>query len=285
MSTSQYPFSSWDLIHDALLGSYQPTPEEVERERQRQEGEEADEYKLRTALTHHVIPKPSATDLEFAEQRRGRPAYVKPLTDKEIKEQEAWASLCMVVLREGGYQFEYGFTSTSTSTSTSQSGQARDFSGCASHSTDSVITAVDHDQTHGLGDGNKSKEEEVKESTDYPQPDLDTIATQMDTLFRERYKALLERGGRKMKIVAVIGSKDKGCMAYARTIERCCTSIGVGFERKELETGAKFEEAKAVVEGVNGREDVDGMIVLTPIFGGLQVRPILCIHSPRIRWM
>jgi hypothetical protein len=147
-----------------------------------------------------------------------------------------------------------------------------------SHSTDSIVTAVDLEEVLKPRARTDIKEGQSQDlSSDpsaLPQPDLTIIGTELDTLFREKYQTLLKKGGRTMKIIAVIGSKDKGCLAYAKTIERCCLSLGVEFERVELDLEGTFEDAKMVVEGVNKREgvDVDGMIILTPIFGGQLVR-------------
>jgi hypothetical protein len=145
-----------------------------------------------------------------------------------------------------------------------------------SHSTDSIITAVDLQEVLKpmTRTGIKEGQTQDPSSIPPPHPDLTIIGTNLDTLFREKYQTLLKKGGRVMKIIAVIGSRDKGCLAYAKTIERCCQSFGVEFERVELKLKGTFEDAKMIVEGVNKREgvDVDGMIILTPIFGGQLVR-------------
>jgi hypothetical protein len=146
-----------------------------------------------------------------------------------------------------------------------------------SHSTDSIVTAVDFEEVLKPRARTDIKQGQSQDPSSIPpsHPDLTVIGTNLDTLFREKYTTLLKKGGRVMKIIAVIGSKDKGCLAYAKTIERCCQSLGVEFERVELDLGGTFEEGKMIVEGINKKEgvDVDGMIILTPIFGGQLVRP------------
>jgi 5,10-methylene-tetrahydrofolate dehydrogenase/methenyl tetrahydrofolate cyclohydrolase len=148
-----------------------------------------------------------------------------------------------------------------------------------SHSTNSIVTAVDFEEVLKPRARTDIKQGQSQDPSSIPppHPDLTIIGSSLDSLSREKYQTLLKKGGRTMKIIAVIGSKDKGCLAYAKTIERCCRSLGAEFERVELQLEGTFENAKMIVEGVNKREgvDVDGMIILTPIFGGQLVRPSL----------
>jgi hypothetical protein len=166
-----------------------------------------------------------------------------------------------------------------------------------SHSSDSVITAVDRSHTiYTLKDLSLDRvSPSVTSVTEFEldsltQPDLAQITSKLETLFRAHYSA---QASRPLRIAGVIGSADRGCRAYARQIAKHCETLGVIFERHELGVQSsqwaaqakaavskevmqlrKFEEAKSVIKALNG-SDVDGMIVFTPIFGGELVSNLL----------
>ena len=137
----------------------------------------------------------------------------------------------------------------------------------STHSNDSIVTAVvqDEDSTipqYALGSG--------YQQTPINQPDLSEMGKYLDRLFMRNYLRLLRGGGRKLNIVGIIGSNDKGCLAYERNLLNACLSLGVEFEVFDC-IGEEFDSAKALIAMINGRGDVDGMIVFTPIFGDQRV--------------
>jgi hypothetical protein len=156
-----------------------------------------------------------------------------------------------------------------------------------SHSSDSVVTAVDDtpfDSTKTLALAssaitsiNLDLNLSLVKPTPSPAPlgginnlDLKPLTTSLETLFRASTSV-----SPPLRIVGLIVSTDKGCRAYARTIEKQCTSLGVVFERRDLCVGINGEEvvpsfqgAKGAMEEINRMEGVDGLIVFTPIFGG-----------------
>jgi hypothetical protein len=157
----------------------------------------------------------------------------------------------------------------------------------SSYSSDSVITAVDETpfdstKTLALAPGPITS---INLDLDLAKPasppvaitnlDLKALTTSLETLFRASTSSFPP-----LKIVGLIGSTDKGCRAYARTVEKQCTSLGVIFERRDLCVGINgeevvpsFEGAKGAMKEINRMEGVDGLIVFTPIFGGEEVSP------------
>lgn len=133
-----------------------------------------------------------------------------------------------------------------------------------SHSNDSIVTAVDNDTTIPQYYGTGFPKNQINI------PDLSEMGTYLDKLFKEHYSKLLNKGGRKLTIVGIIGSNDPGCHAYGKSLDIACEKLGVVFEAFDI-IGEDFEEAKAVIAEMNGRNDVDGMIVFTPMFGGERV--------------
>ena len=130
-----------------------------------------------------------------------------------------------------------------------------------SHSNDSIVTAVDEDVS-------------IPQffSTGFPKntvntPDLPELSTHLDKLFIKHYSKLLSKGRRKMYIVGILGSNDEGCLSYGKSLERYCDTLGIEFDVFNV-IGESFEATQALIAEMNGRNDVDGMIVFTPIFGG-----------------
>ena len=70
-----------------------------------------------------------------------------------------------------------------------------------------------------------------------------------------------------MYIVGILGSSDEGCLSYGKSLERYCDTLGIEFDVFNV-IGESFEATKAFIAEMNSRNDVDGMIVFTPIFGG-----------------
>lgn len=146
-----------------------------------------------------------------------------------------------------------------------------------SHSNDSIVTAVDDDDDMIIPRFLLGAE---YPQTSINQPDLSSIGKYLDDLFKKHYSRLLRKGKgkgegkgegvRKMTIVGIIGSNDRGCHAYGKSLESACISLGVEFEVFDT-IGEGFEDAKALIAQINARGDVDGMIVFTPIFGGERV--------------
>jgi hypothetical protein len=130
-----------------------------------------------------------------------------------------------------------------------------------SNSNASIVTAVEEDINIPQYFGTGFPKNQINT------PDLSEIGTYLDKLFRHNYTKLLNKGGRKMCIVGILGSSDAGCLAYAKSLEKACDTLGVELEVFDI-IGESFEEAKACIAEMNGRNDVDGMIVFTPIFGG-----------------
>jgi hypothetical protein len=141
-----------------------------------------------------------------------------------------------------------------------------------SHSNDSIVTAVEEvNMPHfALGTGYELSE------THLNQPHIPDLAQYLDRLFKKQYSKLLAQGGgRRLKIVGLVGSKDEGCQSYVRVLGKVCREMGVHLQIYELEERGEeeddFEATKYLIGDINGEKGVDGMIVFTPIFGGERV--------------
>jgi hypothetical protein len=155
-----------------------------------------------------------------------------------------------------------------------------------SHSTDSVSTAVEDISVPFPPSSLKQIPQQgaydiIPPPKEVKSIDLSNLSTSLETLFRSH----TSRTSATLKIIGLIGSMDKGCRAYARSIEKQCLSLGVEFERRDLclaspDSGdgggaVTFDSAKKAVEEINTIKGVDGLIVFTPIFGGEEVSRLI----------
>jgi methylenetetrahydrofolate dehydrogenase (NADP+) / methenyltetrahydrofolate cyclohydrolase len=80
----------------------------------------------------------------------------------------------------------------------------------------------------------------------------------------ERVSELVAKGKRPGLAVVIVG-EDPASQVYVRNKERACAETGVFSEKIEMPAETTQEELLAVVNELNAREDIDGILVQFPL--------------------
>jgi len=84
---------------------------------------------------------------------------------------------------------------------------------------------------------------------------------------------------RPPRLVAILAGADEGARAYARVQRRTAEEVGVQYELREL-AGADQARLLAEIEAANADAAVDGLIVLTPVPEGVELRALQAAIAP-----
>src|SRR5262245_32610032 len=85
----------------------------------------------------------------------------------------------------------------------------------------------------------------------------------------------LEARGIKPGLAAVIVGDDPGSKVYVGSKVKTCQALGLHSEKYELPTRTTTEELSALVEHLNRRDDIDGILVQLPLPKQIETRRIL----------
>ena len=67
------------------------------------------------------------------------------------------------------------------------------------------------------------------------------------------------------KLAVVMVGEDKASQVYVRNKSRACDEIGIAFEEFLLPDTTKMEELLALIDTLNNRDDIDGILLQSPI--------------------
>lgn len=75
----------------------------------------------------------------------------------------------------------------------------------------------------------------------------------------------LKKDGITPKLAVVMVGEDKASQVYVRNKSRACDEIGIAFEEFLLPDTTKMEELLALIDTLNNRDDIDGILLQSPI--------------------
>ena len=90
------------------------------------------------------------------------------------------------------------------------------------------------------------------------------ISAQIKDELKAKTAALLEKGV-KVTLAVVLVGEDPASQVYVRNKKRACEYIGYNSLSYELPEDTSEEELLKLIDELNGREDVDGILVQMPL--------------------
>ncbi len=106
-----------------------------------------------------------------------------------------------------------------------------------------------------------------------------SIAAEIRAEVEQEVKSLAARGIRP-GLAAVIVGHDPGSEVYVRNKVRACEQAGIYSEKIAIEDSTTTEELLAVVNGLNRREDIDGVLVQLPLPKHVDSKRVLLAVDP-----
>ena len=92
---------------------------------------------------------------------------------------------------------------------------------------------------------------------------------------KETVAALTARAGRRPGLAVILIGEDPASQVYVRFKERACAEIGVISEAFRLPASTPQSELMALIDRLNDREDMDGILLQLPLPDGLESHPFL----------
>jgi methylenetetrahydrofolate dehydrogenase (NADP+)/methenyltetrahydrofolate cyclohydrolase len=90
-----------------------------------------------------------------------------------------------------------------------------------------------------------------------------------------RVAALLARGGRQPKLVAVLVGDDPASASYVASKERGCREVGLAGETLRLPATVSEAELLDLVDRLNADDSVDGILIQLPLPAAIEERKVL----------
>lgn len=90
----------------------------------------------------------------------------------------------------------------------------------------------------------------------------------------------LERHGRQPGLHVVLAGEDPASAVYVRNKEKAAKEAGFAGEVHRLPASVSEEELLALVNSLNRRDDVDGILVQLPLPGAVRSAPVLAAIDP-----
>ena len=91
------------------------------------------------------------------------------------------------------------------------------------------------------------------------------ISAELRTQVKDRVDARLQAGRRAPGLVVVLVGDNPASQVYVRNKQNACQQVGFKSELLRLPAGTSQEELLAVVDELNARDDVDGILVQLPL--------------------
>lgn len=92
----------------------------------------------------------------------------------------------------------------------------------------------------------------------------------------EQVRALEGRAGRVPGLTVILVGDDKASQTYVRNKERACQEVGMLSEVVRLPASTPQEELLALIDSLNSREEIDGILLQLPLPKGLDSQ--LCLE-------
>ena len=102
---------------------------------------------------------------------------------------------------------------------------------------------------------------------------LHGMAVQQEIL--SRLKPRIQKLGRRPGLAVVLVGHDPASEIYVRSKIKACAEVGIFSEKLTPSESATTEELVALVEGLNGRSDIDGILVQMPLPKHVDARRVL----------
>lgn len=100
---------------------------------------------------------------------------------------------------------------------------------------------------------------------------------------REKLKEenkLLKQRGIKAKLAVILVGDDNASKIYVRNKSKACEEVGVEYEEILLDTNTTMDELLGVIDELNKREDINGILLQSPIPKGLNIQEAFERISP-----
>ena len=85
----------------------------------------------------------------------------------------------------------------------------------------------------------------------------------------EEVKALLPKTGRAPGLAVILVGEDSASQVYVRNKEKACRDAGIVSETFRLSAATKQTELEGLIDTLNARSDVDGILLQLPLPAGL----------------
>lgn len=106
------------------------------------------------------------------------------------------------------------------------------------------------------------------------------ISTQIKDELKEKVAALNAKGTEVALAVILVGSDPASCV-YVNNKKKACEYIGIKSLSYELPEETSEEEVLSLIEDLNNREDVDGILVQLPLPKHISEEKVLTTISPK----
>ena len=107
------------------------------------------------------------------------------------------------------------------------------------------------------------------------------IAQDIKDELREKVAALSERGI-KVSLAVVLVGEDPASQVYVRNKKKACEYVGINSISYELSESTTEEELLGLIDELNGRGDVDGILVQMPLPGHINEKNVInAIHPSK----
>lgn len=81
----------------------------------------------------------------------------------------------------------------------------------------------------------------------------------------------LKQEGIKPKFAVILVGEDKASKIYVKNKTKACIELGIEFEEILLEENIQMQELLKIIENLNNREDIHGILLQSPIPGNLDI--------------
>lgn len=105
------------------------------------------------------------------------------------------------------------------------------------------------------------------------------VSAQIKDELKAKTAALLEKGV-KVTLAVVLVGEDPASQVYVRNKKRACEYIGYNSLSYELPEDTSEEELLKLIDELNGREDVDGILVQMPLPKHINEKKVIDAISP-----
>lgn len=106
------------------------------------------------------------------------------------------------------------------------------------------------------------------------------ISEEMKEELKEKVEKLKAQG-KKVTLAVVQVGDDPASTVYVNNKKKTCDYIGIGSLSYELSKEAKEEELLSLIEELNGREDVNGILVQLPLPSHMDEQKVIAAISPQ----
>lgn len=106
------------------------------------------------------------------------------------------------------------------------------------------------------------------------------VARALNEAVLGRAERFLQRRGRKPRLV-VFTSNDPSAESYLKSIRQTAGRVSVDIEEVPLSNSSSTDTVLSQLEGFNANEDVDGILIQTPVPEGIDLRKLTAAINPQ----